>query len=473
VPFGPRFRPETCHAALGAAFADPVEAAAFPQTILRYRNERWAQRVGLDALTNDEWTMHFGRFEPLPGSFPEPLALRYHGHQFRSYNPDLGDGRGFLFAQLRDDTDRLLDLGTKGSGQTPYSRRGDGRLTLKGGVREVLATAMLEALGVETSKSFSLIETGEALHRHDEPSPTRSSVLVRLSHSHIRIGTFQRLRAEGDTASIARLVTHCTLHYLPEARRVDMPEAVLALLDAVCQRTAVMSAQWFAAGFVHGVLNTDNINITGESFDYGPYRFLPFYDPGFTAAYFDQTGLYAFGRQADTIAWNLARLAECLLPLADQERLQAILESFGDRFWDSLRHALFRRLGISSQTPDADTALIRTLFTALRESRAPFEAVMFDLYGGLARLDKARKGPRSALYASAPFEALMAAWMTTKPDPAARLDARYFAGDEPATLLYDEIEALWAPIAERDDWSRFAAKLTEIDQVRLAYGFAA
>src|SRR5207237_3580374 len=134
---------------------------------------------------------HFGRFVPLPGSLDQPLALRYHGHQFRSYNPDIGDGRGFLFAQGHDARGRLMDLGTKGSGQTPYSRFADGRLTLKGGVREVLATEMLEALGVNTSKSFALFETGESLVRGDEPTPTRSSVLTRLSHGHIRIGTFQ------------------------------------------------------------------------------------------------------------------------------------------------------------------------------------------------------------------------------------------------------------------------------------------
>src|SRR5688572_10933941 len=178
---------------LGDSFYDPVEPAGFPATILRFRNRRWAPAVGLDQLSDEDWIRHFGRFEPLPGNLPRPLALRYHGHQCRVYNPDIGDGRGFLFAQLRDGEDRLLDLGTKGSGQTPYSRFGDGRLTLKGGVREVLATEMLEALGVDTSKSFSLVETGEALERNDEPSPTRSAVLVRLQHSHIRIGTFQRL----------------------------------------------------------------------------------------------------------------------------------------------------------------------------------------------------------------------------------------------------------------------------------------
>src|SRR5579871_1956260 len=193
MPVSPRYRPDPVFARLGPEFADPVRPAEFPATIVRHRQQRAAAGVGLDTLTEDEWLAHFGRFQPLPGNLAEPLAMRYHGHQFRVYNPDIGDGRGFLFAQLREvGADRLLDLGTKGSGQTPYSRFGDGRLTLKGGVREVLAAAMLEALGVPTSRAFSLIETGEALQRHDEPSPTRSAVLTRLSYSHIRFGSFQR-----------------------------------------------------------------------------------------------------------------------------------------------------------------------------------------------------------------------------------------------------------------------------------------
>src|SRR4051794_23308842 len=211
------YRPETPVLDLGGAFYDPVEPADFPQTILRFRNDRWAQAVGLAELGDEVWIRHFGLFEPLPDNLRQPLALRYHGHQFRVYNPDIGDGRGFLFAQMRDGAGRLLDLGTKGSGQTPYSRFGDGRLTLKGGVREVLATEMLEALGVETSKSFSLIETGEALERGDEPSPTRSSVLVRLQHSHIRIGTFQRLAYVDDADNLRRLSDYCLRHYFGEA----------------------------------------------------------------------------------------------------------------------------------------------------------------------------------------------------------------------------------------------------------------
>ena len=177
---------------LGDAFYDAVEPARFPGCEPRFLNRRWAERVGLE-LDDEGWARHFCRFEPLPDNLKQPLALRYHGHQFRVYNPDIGDGRGFTFAQLRDDRGRLIDLGTKGSGQTPYSRTADGRLTLKGGVREVLATEMLEALGVNTSKTFALFETGEELVRGDEPSPTRSSVLTRLSHGHIRTGTFQPL----------------------------------------------------------------------------------------------------------------------------------------------------------------------------------------------------------------------------------------------------------------------------------------
>src|SRR4051812_24595388 len=265
MPPSPAYRPSTRHADLGEGFFDVVAPAEFPQHVLRYRNQRWATRVGLDGLTDEEWADHFGRFVPLPGSFEQPLALRYHGHQFRVYNPDLGDGRGFVFAQLHDLKDgRLLDLGTKGSGRTPWSRGGDGRLTLKGGVRELLATEMLEALGVETSKTFSLIETGEALDRNDEPSPTRSAVLVRLQHSHIRIGTFQRLAALDQPGNLRKLTDYCLRHYY-----ADGSGDPARLLDHVTGATARLAASYIAAGFVHGVLNSDNIAITAQSFDYG------------------------------------------------------------------------------------------------------------------------------------------------------------------------------------------------------------
>ncbi|QRM30992.1 protein adenylyltransferase SelO [Microvirga sp. VF16] len=471
MPTSAAYRASTGHQELGSDFYDIVRPAEFPHHILRYRNQRWAERVGLGSLTNEEWIVHFGRFAPLPSSLEQPLALRYHGHQFRTYNPHLGDGRGFLFAQLHDVADgRLLDLGTKGSGQTPWSRHADGRLTLKGGVREILATEMLEALGVETSKSFSLIETGEELERGDEPSPTRSSVLVRLSHSHIRIGTFQRLLYLDETDNIRKLLDYTIPTYMPETWRDGEAERATAFLEEVCRRVARMGAQWMAAGFVHGVLNTDNINVTGESFDYGPWRFLPVYEPGFTAAYFDETGLYAFGRQPDTLLWNLFRLAECLLPLAPQSSLEQALTTFEPALHREFPRALLRRLGLQSKGFEQDGVLAKALWTFLHESKAPFEQTFFDWYGGRLSEERAERSPSANLYAQPSFEPVRAALGAFDSVAQAKLDHSYFARATPCTMLIDEVEALWAPIAAEDDWAAFDTKLVEIRSMAEAYG---
>lgn len=443
-----------------------MDSADFPEHILRFRNDDWSQRVGLGTLSADEWIAHFGRFERFEGSFPKPLALRYHGHQFRTYNPELGDGRGFLFAQLLDDQDRVLDFGTKGSGQTPWSRQGDGRLTLKGGVREILATAMLEALGVNTSKTFSLIETGESLYRGDEPSPTRSAVMVRLNHSHIRIGTFQRQAYLKDEAALSQLLQHCVTHYYPQCQRDSDAEMAAAFLEAVCTNVAKTGAQWVAAGFVHGVLNTDNINITGESFDYGPWRFLPTYDPDFTAAYFDQTGLYAFGRQPDTLAWNLTQLASCLLPLGEQTSLEKALNSFWHVFQPELANAYLNRLGLKPLDAEKDLALVQALITFLAESKAPYEQVMFDLHGGVLSADS----PISETYVRESFAPLKDALDAYQRRDDRDFDHTYFSKTSPRTMLIDEVEAIWAPIADTDDWSVLNDTLAEIAEMGVAYG---
>ena len=453
MPPSPAFRPSLAHAELGDAFYDVVEAAAFPQAILRHRDQRWAARIGLDGLSDAEWVACMARFEPLPGSHPRPLALRYHGHQFRHYNPDLGDGRGFLYAQMHDLQDgRLLDLGTKGSGTTPWSRTADGRLTLKGGVREVLATEMLEAQGVYTSKSLSLVETGEDLVRHDEPSPTRGAVLVRLSHGHIRIGSFQRQAALGDEDALRRLLDYSVRTYVPEAQRPELADRAAAFLAAVCARVAVLGAQWMAAGFVHGVLNTDNINVTGESFDYGPWRWLPTYDPAFTAAYFDENGLYAYGRQPETLQWNLTRLAECLLPLADKDALITALEGFAPAFRAAYDAATLRRLGVPPREPDSDRELARSWWRAMAESQMPFEQAFFDAAGGgLGVTFEA---------AFDPVRTLLEGY-----DCPGRPDHAYYRGAA-CTMLIDEVEAIWAPIAAADDWTAFHAKLAAIEVMR-------
>jgi uncharacterized protein YdiU (UPF0061 family) len=475
MPVAPDYHPDPQFMHLGGEFADPVRAAAFPQATLRYRNQRWADQVGLGTLTDEEWLAAFARFEPLPENQPHPLAMRYHGHQFRNYNPDIGDGRGFLFAQLREgDTGRLLDLGTKGSGQTPYSRFGDGRLTLKGGVREVLATEMLEALGVPTSKTFSLVETGEALQRSDEPSPTRAAVMTRLSWSHIRFGTFQRHAFNQRRDLIEALSDHVIALYYPELSLVEGEARFGALLRAVTARTARLTARWMLAGFVHGVLNTDNMNINGESFDYGPYRFLPKNDPNFTAAYFDQTGLYAFGRQPGAVFWNLQQLAGCLTMVCGDEPLVEGLNTFSGIYTREIVQAVLTRLGVQSAGEEADRALAQATFRVLADGgeRQRWEPLFFDWFGGAASEARAMSGPRAALYDEAPFRAFRDQLAAHAPERPERLAHSYFARTEPVELLYDEIEALWAPITENDDWSAFDAKVAAIGEARQAYGIA-
>ena len=442
------YRPDPQLLTLGGEFYDAVPAARFPQCTARFANDRWAARVGLRLDDHDGWAGHFCRFEPLPDNLAEPLALRYHGHQFRVYNPEIGDGRGFTFAQLRDERDRLLDLGTKGSGQTPYSRHADGRLTLKGGVREVLATEMLEALGVNTSKSFALFETGEALERGDEPSPTRSSVLTRLSHGHIRIGTFQRLAFLGEVDNINRLVRYCLDNLYLKPSGEDDRENALRLFDLASRATATLASSYLAAGFVHGVLNSDNINITGESFDYGPWRFTPEWDPDFTAAYFDHYGLYAFGRQPEAIHWDLAQLAGCLSLVADAPPLSEMLAAWGGRFEEALTKAMVRRLGLAPSADDRNLAA--AIIGALASRETTIDRVFFDWRGG--------RDPGPERYPGGAFRALAKA-LEGRAAPATH---PYWSDEAPCTMHIDEVEAIWSAIAEHDDWQPFNDKVAAV-----------
>jgi uncharacterized protein YdiU (UPF0061 family) len=473
MPPAASYSPSRAITELPEGFFDVVEPAAFPELTLRFRNQRWAERVGLHTLTDEEWQAAFARFEPLPGSLPQPLALRYHGHQFRAYNPDLGDGRGFLYAQLHDPVDgRLLDLGTKGSGTTPYSRGGDGRLTLKGGVRELLATEMLEALGVYTSKTFSLFETGEALWRGDEPSPTRSSVLVRLGHSHVRLGSFQRHAHQGRPDRVRTLADHCIAHHYPAL--ADAPDPYRALYGEIARRTVGLTGSWMVAGFVHGVLNTDNMNVTGESFDYGPWRWLPRYDPMFTAAYFDHSGLYAFGRQPEAAAWNLTRLAETFDGVT---RPAALLDELREGFSEWLEAAVvqgvLRRLGLCTRGREADAGLVDALYVFLARSRIGYDQAFFDGYGGLASAARMAQSPEAAAYEHESFADVrtrLSAYEPTELAARALAEDPYFQRPRPESLLIEEVEALWSAIDERDDWEPLYAKIEAVQAMGRAYG---
>jgi uncharacterized protein YdiU (UPF0061 family) len=440
---------------LASWIADPVSAADFPRHDLRFRNHRWAPAVGLESLTDEQWIAHFGRFEPLPGNLPQPLALRYHGHQFRSYNPDIGDGRGFLFAQLRDNAGRLLDLGTKGSGTTPYSRSGDGRLTLKGAMREILATEMLEALGVNTSKTFSVVETGERLARGDEPSPTRSAVMVRLSHGHIRIGTFQRLLAYEDRDHMAALVDYCLAEFPcppppDDAPERDEPAAIL--LHQVVARMADLAASYTVAGFVHGVLNSDNMNVSGESFDYGPWRWLSKWDAHFTAAYFDHSGLYSFGRQPEAILWNCGQLAVALRLLTGTEPLVAALDRFGPLYQQALARRFVWRLGVGSRGQEADIALVSAAEQDMIASGIAPDT-FFHAYRGARRK------------ADGAFGELLAGY-----EPVGADDHPLWREEVPPSLVIEEVERVWAAIDEHDDWQPLADTVTTIRRLGDALG---
>ncbi|WP_069789284.1 protein adenylyltransferase SelO [Cyanobacterium sp. IPPAS B-1200] len=350
---------------LGEDYYDIVTPAEFPEHILRFANESLLHEIGIDAdsVQEKDWIEAFGQFK---GLCP-PLALKYHGYQFGQYNPSLGDGRGFLYGQVRGKDGRLYDFGTKGSGRTPYSRTADGRLTLKGGIREVIAGETLYRLGVNTSRCFCLIETGESLWRGDEPSPTRSSVMVRFSHSHIRFGSFERLHYFQRPDLIKNLLDHVIFYYYPHLCEQENPYR--KFYAELVERVAKLAAQWMSAGFCHGVLNTDNMSITGESFDYGPYAFINSYDPKFIAAYFDYGGRYSYGNQPIICRLNLEKLQIPLSLVMASSELEEGLQNFDGYYDQYYQQFMLRRLGFTDLPEDLGKNLVTETVSLLKDSQ--------------------------------------------------------------------------------------------------------
>ncbi|AUC59948.1 Selenoprotein O-like protein [Cyanobacterium sp. HL-69] len=350
---------------LGEDYYDIVTPAEFPEHILRFANESLLHEIRIDAdsVQEKDWIEAFGQFK---GLCP-PLALKYHGYQFGQYNPSLGDGRGFLYGQVRGKDGRLYDFGTKGSGRTPYSRTADGRLTLKGGIREVIAGETLYRLGVNTSRCFCLIETGESLWRGDEPSPTRSSVMVRFSHSHIRFGSFERLHYFQRPDLIKNLLDHVIFYYYPHLCEQENPYR--KFYAELVERVAKLAAQWMSAGFCHGVLNTDNMSITGESFDYGPYAFIDSYDPKFIAAYFDYGGRYSYGNQPIICRLNVEKLQIPLSLVMASSELEEGLQNFDGYYEQYYQQFMLRRLGFTNLPEDLGKNLVTETVSLLKDSQ--------------------------------------------------------------------------------------------------------
>jgi len=452
-------------AALGEDYYDVVTAAEFPQHQLRFRNDDILQQLGLDpaTVTDEHFIEAFGKFQ---GREPF-LALRYHGYQFGAYNPFLGDGRGFLYGQVKDRHGNLYDFGTKGSGTTPYSRGGDGRLTLKGGVREVLAAEALQALGVRTSRTLSLIETGESLWRGDEPSPTRSSVMVRFSRSHIRFGTFERLEYLQRPDLIRTLLEHVIDVYYPAARLFrDPQERYLQFYDDLVQRVAELAAQWMAVGFCHAVLNTDNMSITGESFDYGPYAFIHEYDPRFTAAYFDDTGRYCYGNQPAICQGNLKALQKPLGLVMPQADMVQSLERFKDHYYGHYRQLMLHKLGFETLMPSLAEDLVEKTVQLLGGVQVGYHEFFLELTRQFCpqwREDADTILAPTMAASDAAAASVLGEWRQlyhhclcqVPADAMASVGQRLRQSNPETILLRPVIEAVWERITAADDWQPF------------------
>lgn len=446
---------------LGDDYYDEVEAAEFPQHIQRWRNDALLPQLGLDpqTVTDEDFIVAFGKFEkrkPL-------LALRYHGYQFGEYNPRLGDGRGFLYGQVRGTDGTLYDFGTKGSGTTPYSRGGDGMLTLKGGLREVLAAEALHYMGVRTSRCLTMIETGVPLWRGDEPSPTRSCVMVRMSRSHIRFGTFERLHYLRRPDLTKKLLDHVIDSYY---RHLISEQDKYALFYAeLVKRVAELAAQWMAAGFCHAVLNTDNMSITGESFDYGPYAFIPTYQPYFTAAYFDYYRRYCYSHQPGICKLNLEMLQEALKAVIAPGDMEAALASFDEHYHGEYCCLMLKKLGFEQLPPEA-TDLLNLTIQFLLESQVGYHQFFYEMANTFSSKWRDEPGlvmANSDIVPASGTSEIFDNWcilyhkILNDFNPC-DLDviAQNLARHNPKTvLLRPVIEEVWEAIFQEDNWQHF------------------
>jgi len=335
-------------------------------------NRKLVQELGLDAdqLSSPEGVAILaGNAVPQLG---EPLAMAYAGHQFGTFVPQLGDGRALLLGEVVDRHGLRRDIQLKGSGPTPFSRNGDGRAALGPVLREYVISEAMHSLGIPTTRSLAVVTTGQTVRRE---VPLPGAVLTRVALSHIRVGTFQFFAARGDADALIQLANYVIARYYPEAAGAQEPYR--KLLDLVIARQAELIAKWLLVGFIHGVMNTDNMSIAGETIDYGPCAFMDTYDPAATFSSIDSFGRYAYGNQPRIAQWNLARLAESLLPLLSENDEAAVamandaLGEFAGRFETAYAIGLRRKLGLVRER-EGDLALAQDLLERMARNGADF-----------------------------------------------------------------------------------------------------
>ena len=363
---------DNSYARLPANFYARVSPAAVDRPALVRLNNPLARELGLDAdWLQSEAGLAFLSGQDLPAG-AEPIAAAYAGHQFGHFSPQLGDGRALLVGEILDSSGARRDIQLKGSGPTPFSRRGDGLAALGPVLREYLVSEAMAALGVPTTRALAAVTTGMAVYR-ERMLP--GAILTRIAASHIRVGTFQYFASRGDTDSVRVLADHAIARHDPAA--AQQPQPYRAFLDGIIKRQAELVAKWLLVGFIHGVMNTDNMSISGETIDYGPCAFLDVYDPSTVFSSIDQQGRYAYANQPAIAHWNLSRLAECLVPLLganDEEGLESAREAiaaFAPAFNAAYVGGLRRKIGLMEET-ELDLELVQDLLTRMANEKADF-----------------------------------------------------------------------------------------------------
>ena len=359
-----------------AALPDGFFARVAPTPVAAPRliklNRPLAVRLGLDPdLLESPEGAEILAGKRLPDG-AEPIAMAYAGHQFGYFVPQLGDGRAILLGEVIDIDGIRRDIQLKGSGPTPFSRRGDGRAALGPVLREYIVSEAMAALGIPTTRSLAVTVTGEHVMRE---TALPGAVLTRVASSHIRVGTFQYFAARGDTEGVKRLADHAIARHYPQAAEAERPYHTL--LEGVITRQAELVARWLQVGFIHGVMNTDNTSISGETIDYGPCAFMDHYDPAAVFSSIDEQGRYAYANQPRIALWNLTRLAECLLPLFSDdkdkaiEQAQSVLAEFPAKFTAAYQSGLRQKIGLFTAR-DGDEALVQDLLDAMAKNKADF-----------------------------------------------------------------------------------------------------
>ena len=393
----------------------PWQAAETPAPRVLVLNDALATELGLDPdwLRTDEGVgLLTGTVVP-PGA--TPVAQGYAGHQFGGYSPRLGDGRALLLGELTDTHGRVRDLHLKGSGRTPFARGGDGLAAVGPMLREHLLAEAMHALGIPTTRSLAVVATGRPVRRE---TILPGAVLARVAGSHLRVGSFQYARAIDDVDLLRRLADHAIARHHPDAAEAEQP--YLALFEGVLAAQASLVARWMLVGFVHGVMNTDNMTISGETIDYGPCAFMEAYDPATVYSSIDEGGRYAYGNQPPVAQWNLARLAETLLPLLDADQDRAVevatdaLRAFPDRYSAAWSTGMRAKLGLpAGLEPELATTLTEELLALMQAGHVDW-TTFFRALGAAAR---GETEPARSLVLDLPaFDEWTARWLALAPD---------------------------------------------------------